>query len=138
LAASRSAALVATAGLAALVGACHSAPRELGPGVYRSADGPYQVAERISDAIGTCWFGGGRPEFAGYVFAPELNSYSDRPRILIVPKANPAERPVLVIEAAALDGGSAVAVYGPLLAEAAGTSLAADVARWSAGATACA
>ncbi len=41
--------------------------------------------ERVALGANGCWFKAKDPAFADYRLAPELNSFSGRPRILIVP-----------------------------------------------------
>jgi hypothetical protein len=53
---------------------------------------------------------------------------------LLVPKATPTERPVLVIEAI---GAAQVNLYGPLLDTPAGPRIRGDVDRWTKGGDAC-
>ena len=72
------------AALALILTACQSAPPDFAE--FSSPQSPVNVATRIAENVGACWFGGARPAFADYSYAPELNSYSNRPRVLIVPK----------------------------------------------------
>lgn len=86
----------------------------------------------LSQTIRTCWFSGD-PAFAEYHYAPEVNLAA--PRILIVSKADPQGRPLLVIEP---KGRGMVDVYGPLLQSPNGPRISADIARWRTGSEACA
>jgi hypothetical protein len=122
---------------ALFVAACQSAP----PKDYvefRAAQDPVTVAARITESVGACWFGGGRSAFAGYSYAPELTSYSNRPRVLIVPKEEPHGLPKLVVEASRAEGGTSVRVFGPLMGSAEGPAISRDVERWAGGAAGCA
>ena len=124
------------AAAALLLAACQSR----GPVDYsefRSSDEPSATAVRIAEQVGACWFGGDRPAFAEYSYAPELNSFSDRPRVLIVPKSDPTGLPRLVVEASPSEGGSSVKLFGPLMASAEAPAISRDVGRWAGGATGC-
>ncbi len=57
------------------------------------------VMERIALGANACWFKSGDPAFKAYRLAPELNSFSGRPRILLVPRNSPESRPMLVVQA---------------------------------------
>ena len=93
------------------------------------------VMERIAIAASRCWFKSGDRRFRPYRLAPELNSFSGKPRILIVPSARPQDRPLAVIEA---QGNPArVDAYGPLMAAAVGNTMATDIRNWSAGNSNC-
>jgi hypothetical protein len=94
------------------------------------------VAARIADNVGACWIKG-RAAFAEYTYASELTSYSNRPRVLIVPKQDPHGLPKLVIEASAAKRGTSVKLFGPLMAGPEAAAIAADVERWTGGATGC-
>ena len=95
------------------------------------------VAERIARNVGACWFDGKHAAFAEYSYAPELNSFSSRPRVLIVPKEKPHELPLLVIEIAKAKRGSDVKLFGPLMATGEAENIRRDVSRWTGGARDC-
>ncbi len=91
--------------------------------------------ERVALAANSCWFKSKDKDFKGYALAPELNSYSGRPRILVVPAHNPGARPLLVVQA---EGNPArVETFGPMLQQAHGGRISADVNRWAAGQSGC-
>lgn len=91
--------------------------------------------ERVALAANTCWFKSGDAAFKPYRLAPELNSFSGRPRILAVPRNNPESRPVLVVQA---EGSPArLDAFGPLMAGAEGERIKRDVLRWASGANGC-
>lgn len=128
---------VAVAGAAiaaATLAACSaSAPT---PSASRArADSGLDRMERLALTANRCWFKSKDPAFAAYSLAPELSSFSGRPRFLLVPKGRPEAKPLLVVEGKA--GSRAVSTYGPVM----GTGLAgrvdADIRRWSAGSGAC-
>lgn len=91
--------------------------------------------ERIALGANACWFKSGDPAFKAYRLAPELNSFSGRPRILLVPRNSPESRPMLVVEA---EGSPAkLQAYGPVMNEAHASRIATDVKRWAAGGKGC-
>jgi len=120
----------------AFLGACQS--NEPGPGPLAFTAGnmaALPTMERIARSAHTCWFGSKDPSFRSFRLADELNSYSGRPRILLVPAGTPEARPLLVVHA---EGNPArVEVFGPLMAHQAGSRIAADVQRWAGGSNAC-
>ncbi|MBB3440644.1 hypothetical protein [Rhizobium sp. BK379] len=120
----------AFAALAALVAACQSSTPVTGPD--RSA---LSTMERVALGANSCWFKSGDAAFAAYRLAPELNSFSGRPRILVVHKGSPESRPLLVVQA---EGNPAkMQAFGPMMSEPAAGRIAADVTRWSGGNRAC-
>ncbi|WP_018239853.1 hypothetical protein [Ensifer sp. BR816] len=91
--------------------------------------------ERVALGANGCWFKSGDPAFKAYRLAPELNSFSGRPRILLVPRKSPESRPLAVIQA---EGHPArLQAFGPLLSEPVGTRITSDVRRWAAGGQGC-
>ncbi|MBB4102559.1 hypothetical protein [Allorhizobium borbori] len=117
---------------AIILSGCQSkrAPAPIAPG--RAA---LPTMERVALGANACWFKSGDAAFRSYKLAPELNSFSGRPRILVVPAHSPEARPLLVVEA---EGNPArVATYGPLLNDASAARINADVSRWAAGGSGC-
>lgn len=117
----------------ALVACTH----EAGPGNLELASGEpaLKTMERVALAANRCWFKSGKSEFSHYGFEPELQSYSGRPRMLIVPKNTPGGKPILVVEA---EGNPAkVSVYGPLMASSHGNAIGEDIDRWVKGDNQC-
>lgn len=104
---------------------------------FHSPHDPPTTASRIAENVAACWFGGARPAFANYSYAPELTSYSNRPRVLIVEKSDPGGLPRLVIEASAAERATSVKLFGPLMASAEAPAISRDVARWAGGAAGC-
>ncbi len=92
----------------------------------------HALARKIGETIGRCWFGTGETAFAGYIYSPEPNAVT--PRVLIVHKDQPAERPVLVVEAR---GASTVDAYGPLLDTPNAGRIRSDLDRWAKGSDSC-
>ncbi|HET7412842.1 MAG TPA: hypothetical protein VFJ18_09295 [Pararhizobium sp.] len=122
--------LLALAAMA--LGGCQSTS---GPGEIRltSADAALPVMERITHAAARCW--SNEPAFKPYRLAPELDSYTGRPRLLVVPAQSPGSLPLAVIQA---QGSPAtVQAFGPLMNGAAGNRIKADVERWAGGNTSC-
>ena len=122
-------------GLAAgVLAACQTA----GPGnlTLQSSKAALPAMERIALAANKCWFKSNDRGFSAYRIAPELNSFSGRPRSLIVPRARPEDRPLAVVEG---QGSPAtLSAYGPLFADSLGNRMAADLRRWNNGSSACA
>ncbi|MFK0382279.1 MULTISPECIES: hypothetical protein [Rhizobium/Agrobacterium group] len=91
--------------------------------------------ERIALGANACWFKSGDPAFKSYRLAPELNSFSGRPRILLVPRNSPESRPMLVVQA---EGNPAkLDAFGPVMNEGMSSRIAADVKRWANGGKGC-
>ena len=55
--------------------------------------------EQIAIAAHACWFVSKDPAFKPYHMANELNSFSGRPRFLLVPAKHPEGKPLLVVQA---------------------------------------
>jgi len=91
--------------------------------------------ERVALAANACWFKSQDPAFKDYRLAPELNSFSGRPRILAVPRHSPESRPMLVVQA---EGNPAkLDAFGPLMDGANSERIKRDVLRWAGGASGC-
>jgi hypothetical protein len=92
--------------------------------------------ERVATAAHRCWFASKDPAFRDVTFANELNSFTGRPRFLLVPKRDFGGKPLLVVQA---EGAPArVDAFGPMIEGAAGARIRSDVDRWTAGSSACA
>lgn len=75
--------------------------------------GALPVMERVMLGANRCWFKSNDPMFVSYKMAPELDSYSGTPRILLVKKHSPESRPLLVVQA---EGSPArIDAFGPLM-----------------------
>ncbi len=91
--------------------------------------------EKVAVAANRCWFKSGDAAFRTYAFAPELTSFSGRPRILLTRKGSSDIRPLLVVQA---EGKPArLSAFGPLMDEQIGTRVGTDVKRWAAGNSNC-
>lgn len=123
--------IVASAGLAG----CQSASSRPAAAPSSGKSASLRVMEQVSVAAYRCWFDSNDPDFRDYSFANELNSFSGRPRFLLVPKREYGERPLLVVQA---EGASAkVEVFGPLMGGPEGARIAGDVQRWAGGEDGC-
>lgn len=115
----------------AVLGGCKTTlPR---PMVLSNAALP--VMERVALSANACWFKSKDPAFAAYKLAPELNSFSGTPRILLVPANSPESRPLAVVQAAG--NPAKLNAFGPLLAGPLGARISADASRWARGAQGC-
>lgn len=93
------------------------------------------VMERVALGANACWFKSKDPAFAGYRLAPELNSFSGRPRILLVKAHSPESRPLLVVQA---EGNPArLDAFGPMMGESVSGRISKDVNRWAQGGSGC-
>lgn len=118
--------------LSAALAACQSGPGQV---AASSGNPSLAVMQRISSAVQDCWFRSKEAEFRPYRLADELNSYSGRPRILLVPAERPEALPLLVVQA---EGNPArVQAFGPLMDKPVGNRIAADVKRWAGGDNSC-
>lgn len=124
-------AAVATIGaMGFLVSSCQSHAPSSGP-----ARDALSTMERVAVGANSCWFKSGDAAFTAYRLAPELTSFSGRPRILVVHKNTPEGRPLLVVQA---EGNPArLQAFGPMMSEPVASRIAADVTRWSGGGKAC-
>lgn len=117
----------------ALVAGC--APKAPAPAV-QPGRAALPVMERIALGANACWFKSGDPAFRAYRLAPELNSFSGRPRILLVKAHSPESRPLLVVQA---EGSPArIDAFGPLMGESLSGRITTDVNRWARGGKGCA
>jgi hypothetical protein len=128
------------AGLACAIGlatlaACQSDPKPAAPVAASGKSAALRNMEQVAIAAHRCWFASKDPAFRDYSFANELNSFTGRPRFLLVPRGNFGGRPLLVVQAEGASG--TVAAFGPLMDGAAASRISADISRWSAGGTAC-
>ncbi|HMN88045.1 MAG TPA: hypothetical protein PKA74_18975 [Bauldia sp.] len=106
------------------------------PAAAQSSDLAYNTATRVGAAIETCWFKSGDGAFASYVYSPEPNA-SGGPRILIVPRDQPAATPLLAIQFIEMKGGISIRAFGPLATSSQAPRIGADLKRWLAGGTGC-
>ena len=98
--------------------------------------GALPVMERVALGANRCWFKTKDPMFAAYKLAPELNSFSGTPRILIVKKHSPESRPLLVVQASGTP--AKMSAFGPLMNEPAiSARVNKDVTGWARGNQGC-
>jgi len=117
---------------AAALSSCQSQKAAQAPAV-RSAALP--VMERITTGANACWFRTKDPAFAQYRMAPELNSFSGKPRLLLVAKHSPESRPLLVIMA---EGEPArLQAFGPIMQGPLHDKITAGVNHWARGNSGC-
>jgi hypothetical protein len=107
-----------------------------GPASGQNSDAAYALATRLGSVMERCWFAGSDRDFGAYVYSPEPNA-TGGPRILVVPRASPDGRPVLVIQITAGSGKPHVNVYGPLATTVA-DRIGRDLRRWLGGGDSCA
>lgn len=118
---------------AAALSSCQSNKASQAPAAVRSAALP--VMERITTGANACWFRTKDPAFAQYRMAPELNSFSGKPRLLLVAKHSPESRPLLVIMA---EGDPArLQAFGPIMQGALHDKITAGVNHWARGNAGC-
>ncbi|OJF93373.1 hypothetical protein [Pararhizobium antarcticum] len=128
----RGLALAGLTGLTAIGAGCQS-ERPSAPPAQSTAALP--TMERVALAANRCWFKSGDAAFKPYRLAPELNSFSGRPRILIVHRNSPESRPLAVVQA---EGHPAkMQAFGPLLDEQVGPRMTSDIRRWASGNSGC-
>lgn len=126
------AATLTLAAVAALVSGCTTAKPRPAPAASKAA---LPVMERVALGANACWFKSKDPAFSGYRLAPELNSFSGRPRILLVRAHSPESRPLLVVQA---EGNPArLDAFGPMMGEPVAGRISADVNRWAQGGKGC-
>lgn len=124
-----SAAAIAMVGF--LVTSCGPKP----PSISATDHSALSTMERVMLSASTCWFKSSDPSFSGYQLSPELNSFTGRPRILVVDKKHPTGRPSLVVQA---EGSPAqLQAFGPMMSGASGGRITGDVNRWAAGSKSC-
>jgi hypothetical protein len=128
-----SAAAIGVAGF--LLVACQAGPKSAGSMDVSGKSAALRTMEQVAIAAQKCWFASKDAAFRPYRMANELNSFSGRPRILLVPAKHPEGRPLLVVQA---EGTPArLQAFGPLMQDSLGARIGADVTRWAAGETGC-
>ncbi len=126
---------IAFAALPALAFFAACTPKPTPPVLTNVSKAALPIMERIAVGANSCWFKSKDSDFRGYAFAPELNSFSGRPRILVVPARNLAGRPLLVVQA---EGNPArIEAFGPMMQQGHGSRINADINRWASGQKGC-
>ena len=118
----------------AFVAGCQAGPKPAADTSGKSA--ALRTMEHVASNAHRCWFASKDPAFRDYRMADELNSFSGRPRFLLVPEGNYGGRPLLVVQAEGPSGR--VSAFGPLMDGPQGTRIAGDIGRWAAGGDGCA
>ena len=129
--------ILAFAGVAAsllVISACQSDKRPANPG-GSGKSASLRVMEQVAIAAHKCWIASKDPAFAKYSMANELNNFGGTPRFLLVPKNNYGGKPLLVVQASG--HSSEVEAFGPLMDEALGSRIGADIGRWKSGDGSC-
>lgn len=123
--------LIAPIAVAGLLAGCKpEAPKPSAP-----SQSALDIMEKVAVGANRCWFKSGDPAFQTYSLAPELTSFSGRPRILIVRKTSADIRPLLVVQA---EGKPArLDAFGPMMNEAIAPRIRQDVVRWANGSKDC-
>lgn len=125
----------AIAALGALA-ACQAGTKGSGNTGGSGKSAALRTMEQVAIAAHKCWFASKDPAFRPYGFANELNSFSGRPRFLLVPARRHEARPLLVVQA---EGSPArLEAFGPLMQEPLSARISADLNRWSSGDQSCA
>jgi len=122
------------AGAAAALSGCSPA-KPAGDKSLTAGGAALPVMENIALNARACWFRSNDADFRLYRLAPELKSYSGRPRILLVPHDAPNERPLLVVEASG--NPAKINVYGPLMQTPLSNKIDKNLQEWSAGSHKC-
>jgi len=124
-------AVLATALLA--LASCQSASRAPTQPTGKSA--ALRTMEQVASAAHKCWIASKDPAFRPYQMANELNNFGGTPRFLLVPARHYGGKPLLVVQATG--NSSRVDVFGPLMGEALGSRISADITRWQGGNSSC-
>ncbi|MCM2476986.1 hypothetical protein HGO38_26405 [Rhizobium sp. CG5] len=112
-----------------------SACQPKAPGPAARTQSALDVMEKVAVGANRCWMKSGDAAFKAYEMAPELNSFSGKPRFLLVRRGSRDIRPVLVVQA---EGRPAkLSAFGPMMGEPTAARIAADVKRWAAGDKGC-
>ncbi len=119
--------------LALILSACQSSPASL----PNNSPTPQMQVVRVARAMQECWFKRKDPTFARYKMASEVNSFSGKPRVLIVPKNKPTALPQLVIQSERVGGRAQLSAFGPLMQSSEGPRIAREVDQWSRGGSTC-
>ena len=107
------------------------------PNLSRPSVTPQKMIVQVAQRMQACWFKAKDPRFTKFRMAAEVNSFSGKPRVLIVPKNNPGGLPQLVVQAERVSGKNQLSTFGPLLQTASGRGVEADVRQWAHGRASC-
>ena len=116
------------------VSSCQSGTKQVSQPAGKSA--ALRTMEQVTRAAHKCWIASKDAAFRPYQMANELNNFGGTPRFLLVPARHYGGKPLLVVQATG--SSSRVDVFGPLMSEALGARIGADIARWQGGDPSCA
>lgn len=125
-----------------LIAGCQNAGSPSDNLSINSKQNPVQAVASIARTAQKCWFKSGDSNFNGMRMSNEVNSFSGRPRFLLVKRSDPNGLPLLVVQAEN-KGDSAsgtftnIQTFGPLLQTSNGKRITDDVRHWSSGNTDC-
>ena len=123
---------------ACLVAACtKTEPPEVTVANKLKQESAQALMVRVAKQVQTCWFKRKDSALKQYKMAAEINSFSGKPRILIVPRNKPTALPKLVAQAQKIGGRNRFESFGPLLQSSAGPRLNASLNRWANGSKTC-
>ena len=118
--------------------ACETKPNvDVKSGAKPKGEAPAALIVRVATSLNACQFKAGQGLGSRYQVSAEPDSYSGRPRLLIVERRNPDGLPKLVVEAQRRGGSNSVSTYGPLLQTKSGPALKRAVDAYVAGRTSC-
>ena len=120
---------------AGVLSGCLASKKPSSPAAIAVSHSALATMERVALGARQCWFKSGDPQFRQYTLAPELVSYTGRPRILVVPAKNPNDRPLLVVQAEGNPGR--MERFGPLMQSPLSERIERDTARWASGQKSC-
>lgn len=120
---------------ALLLASCQSGGS--GPGALTLSTDKKALAamEVVFRSAQTCWFASKDSAFKPYRLANEMNSFTGRPRFLLVPARNPSGRPLLVVQASGTP--AQIEAFGPMMSQPVGNRISADIRRWTGGNSSC-
>ncbi|MEN0041674.1 MAG: hypothetical protein AAF764_10115 [Pseudomonadota bacterium] len=98
---------------------------------------PQSVMVNVAQQMQACWFKPKLAQFRPYRLAAELDSYSGKPRVLLVPRNQPAGLPKLVAQAERRNSRTQFTSFGPLLKSNNGPALRASMDAWAKGSKTC-
>ncbi|MDJ0615014.1 MAG: hypothetical protein QNJ29_15200 [Rhizobiaceae bacterium] len=132
----------AAIGSLALLAACQNAGAPSASLSINSKQKPVQAVASIARTAQKCWFKSGDKNFSGIRMSNEVNSFSGRPRFLLVKRSDPNGLPLLVVQAeqkgdATSGSFTNIQTFGPLLQTSNGKRITDDVKRWSRGSGEC-
>ena len=127
--------ITALAAIVLALAACQAGKKAANPASGSGKSASLRTMEQVAIAAHKCWIASKDPDFVSYIMANELNSFSGTPRFLLVPKKNYGGKPLLVVQARG--NSSSVEVFGPLIGEALGARIGADIDRWKSGDNSC-